>query len=332
MSARAKTVLFAAALAALLLLLPRIVTEFQLNLAVRVCIYALFAVSYNILFGQGGNLSFGHAAYFGVGAYTAAILFKHVKVPLLLGIGAGALAGALLGLLFGIFIVRLGGTYFALLTLAFNQLIYALAEKWRAVTGGADGLNFQRPNIAVPGLGTLDMFDIVNWYYFVLVVCAVCILLCWYFTKTPLGRLNLCLRENEERARFLGYNTYLAKLTVYVAATAVAGVAGALEASFQEFVATSFINLDKSAEVLFMTFIGGGKVFYGPILGATFLTLIETWLSGLTERWTIIQGAIFIVLVLYAPQGFSGLIERARKRLGRAAPPAVAETEAPRAR
>jgi branched-chain amino acid transport system permease protein len=292
----------------LLVLLPFVISEYSLNLVITMVIYSLFVLSYNILFGHAGLLSFGHAAYFGVGAYTTLILFKHFKLGMLTGILAGGIGGALLGIVFGVFVVRLSGTYFALLTLAFNQLIYAAAEKWRFLTGGEDGIAAQRPELYLPGIGGIDMFSTINWYYFVLAVVCLGAAFCWYFTKTPLGRLNECLRENEDRARFIGYNVYATKVVIYVISAFLAGLAGALAGAFQEFVTVTMINLDKAAEVLIMTFIGGAGYFWGPILGVCFLTYLNDMLSSLTEHWTLIQGAIFVLLVLYAPQGLSGLL------------------------
>jgi branched-chain amino acid transport system permease protein len=203
-------------------------------------------------------------------------------------------------------VVRLRGVSFALLTLAFNQLIYVTAEKWRVITGGEDGLAATRPNLHLGGW-EIDLFKTVNWYYFVLLIVIVCIFACWYLTNTPLGRLNLCMRENEERTRFIGYNTYGTRLVIYIISGFFAGIAGGLASSFQEFVTTTFINLDKAAEILMMTFIGGAGTFAGPIVGACALTYINDLLSTWTERWTLVQGVLFILLVLYAPNGLSGL-------------------------
>jgi len=298
-----------------LALIPGMVSEFNLNLITSMAIYSLFVLSYNILFGNAGLLSFGHAAYFGMGAYTTIILFKKFKVGLLTGLFAGAGSGALLGLVFGLFVVRLGGTYFALLTLAFNQLVYAAAEKFRFLTGGEDGVAAMRPKLALPGLGAIDMFSSVNWYYLVVAVVLAGGAFCWYFTRTPLGRLNECLRENEDRARFIGYNVYVSKLAVYVISAFFAGLAGALIGAFQEFVTVTFINLDKAAEVLIMTFIGGARFFWGPILGACFLTWLNDVISSWTKHWPLIQGALFIALVMYAPNGLSGLVVSLKDRL-----------------
>jgi branched-chain amino acid transport system permease protein len=302
-------------LLALLAFLPFLLSEYHLNLAVTMVIYSLFALSYNILFGHAGLLSFGHAAYFGMGAYTAINLFKHFGVGVVPAILAGGLSGALLGLIFGIFIVRRGGTYFALLTLAFNMLIYAAAEKWRFLTGGEDGVAAQRPDLHLPGIGSIDMFSTINWYYFVVLIVLLCAGFCWFFQKTPLGRLNECLRENEDRTRFIGYNVYVSKVVIYVISAFFAGLAGALAGSFQEIVTVTFINLDKAAEVLFMTFIGGAGTFWGPILGVCFLTYLNDVLSTLTEHWSLIQGAIFVLLVMYAPNGLSGLLVSLKERV-----------------
>jgi branched-chain amino acid transport system permease protein len=298
-----------------LALIPGMVSEFNLNLITSMAIYSLFVLSYNILFGHAGLLSFGHAAYFGMGAYTTIILFKKLKVGLLTGLLAGAGSGAVLGLIFGLFVVRLGGTYFALLTLAFNQLVYAAAEKFRFLTGGEDGIAAMRPKLVLPGLGAIDMFSSVNWYYLVVTMVFAGGAFCWYFTRTPLGRLNECLRENEDRARFIGYNVYASKLAVYVISAFFAGLAGALIGAFQEFVTVTFINLDKAAEVLIMTFIGGAHYFWGPILGACFLTWLNDVISSWTKHWPLIQGALFIALVMYAPNGLSGLVVSLKDRL-----------------
>ncbi len=297
-----------------MLVLPRFLTRYQLNLVVSMVVYALFAVSYNILYGYGGFLSFGHAAYFGGGAYALILLLKYTQLPFPLCILLGGIFGGLLGLAFGVFIVRLGGTYFALLTLAFNQLVYAIAEKWRTVTGGEDGLYCLRPNLHLPLIGEVDLFSISHWYYFVLLVVGICLLASWHFTRTPLGRVNVYIRENEKRAQFIGFNTYFSKLMIYTVSCFMAGIAGSLAAASQEFVSVTYINLDKSAEVLIMTFIGGGKVFWGPIFGAGFLTFLNNWLSTLTERWVIIQGFLFVILVLFAPWGVSGIFTSIREK------------------
>jgi branched-chain amino acid transport system permease protein len=308
-------ILFFAGLFVLLAVLPRLVSEFRISLVITMLSYSLLAIGFNMLFGQGGLLSFGHAAYFGIGAYTAILVYKHFGFSLLPGILVGGLCGSLLGVLFGLFLARLRGLPFALLSLAFNALIYAAAEKWRPLTGGEDGLAMKRPNLSIPGLGSIDMFPTTNFYYFVVVIVVLCILYCWFFNKTPLGRLNNCMRENEERTGFIGYNTYMTKFLVYIIAAFFCSVAGALASTLQEFASPAIINLEKGGDIVFLAFVGGRGVFWGPILGACFITYLNDALSSLTEHWAIIQGAIFIVLVMYAPDGLAGLILRTKNRL-----------------
>ncbi|MGA2466077.1 MAG: branched-chain amino acid ABC transporter permease [Thermodesulfobacteriota bacterium] len=301
----------------LLAVMPKLVSEFRLNLVIGMLIYSLVAIGYNMLLGQGGLLSFGHAAYFGMGAYTAILVYKHWGFSLLSGILAGGVCGALLGVLFGVFLARLRGLPFALLSLAFNALIYVVAEKWRTFTGGEEGLGMRRPDLSIPGFGSIDMFSTVNFYYFVVIIVVLCVMYCWFFTKTPLGRINVCLRENEGRVSFIGYNIYMTRLLIYIISAFFCSIAGALASSFQEFVSTATINLDKSADILILTFVGGRGIFWGPILGACFLTYLNDALSTLTEHWAIIQGAIFIALVMYAPDGLAGLILRTKNWLFR---------------
>jgi branched-chain amino acid transport system permease protein len=312
---RTRDVLLLGGLLLLLFIMPMLVSEYLLSLAITMIIYSLFAISYNMLFGYGGLLSFGHAAYFGMGAYVVLILFKFFKFPLLLGLLAGGVSGALLGLCFGVFLSRYRGMAFALLTVAFNQFVFITAEKWRTVTGGDDGMAGQRPNLSIPGLGSIDMFAHVNWYYFVLIVAGLCVAYCYFFTKTPLGRLNLYMRENEERAGFIGYNTFASKLLVYIIASFFAGLAGGLASAYQEFVSTGFLSGDKGGDILIMTFVGGAGTFWGPIVGVCFLTYIADVLSSMTKHWRIIQGALFIALVMFAPQGIGGLWIRFREWL-----------------
>ena len=309
---RILTICALACLAVVLILLPKLLSEYLLSLVITMIIYSLFAVSFNILFGYAGLLTFGHAAYFGMGAYIAIIAYKFFEAPLLAGILGGAVFGCLLGACFGIFLSRFRGMTFALLTVAFNQFIFTAADKWRAVTNGDDGMSGTRPDLHIPGLGTIDMLSQTNWYYFVLVIAALCMGYCYFFTKTPLGKLNICIRENEERAGFIGYNTFATKFWIYVISTFFAGLAGALASSYQEFVATTYIHPDKGSDPLMMTFVGGSSAFWGPIVGACFLTYLNDALSTMTKHWRIVQGILFIVLVLYAPQGIIGLLGRAK--------------------
>ena len=196
-------------------ILPYLIPITQVNMVIEIAFFSLYAMSFNMLFGYGGMLSFGHSAYFGLGAYTTALVFKYFTgVPLVAALLMGGMAGALGGLLAGFFCVRLKGAYFALLTMAFNQFFFAIALKWRSLTGGDDGLSIKRPDLYLPGLGGIPMNNAINIYYLVMVIVLLCILVQWYLTTTPFGNSALAIKENDERADFIGYDIFSIKLTL----------------------------------------------------------------------------------------------------------------------
>ncbi|PYN10973.1 MAG: branched-chain amino acid ABC transporter permease, partial [Candidatus Rokuibacteriota bacterium] len=201
--------------------LPWLVDTLRLRIVIEILYFGLFAVSFNLLFGYAGLLSFGHAATFGVGGYTLGLALNHLpRLPFVGALGLAALSGAAAGLGIGAFCVRLRGTYFALLTLAFSQFLFAVAFKWRAVTRGDDGLIVQGRDLALPGLGALRLGEAPGFYWLALSVVLLCLAAAWRFTRTPLGNAVVLMRENDERAAFLGYNVYATKLIVFtIAAT-----------------------------------------------------------------------------------------------------------------
>jgi len=309
MSARARGLAVAGLLA--LYALPWALDVVRLRMAIEILYFGLFAVSFNLLFGYAGLLSFGHAATFGVGGYTVGLALKHiVGLPLLGALGLGALAGALGGALIGFFCVRLRGTYFALLTLAFSQFLYAVALKWRNVTRGDDGLTVTVPDISLPGLGVLRLGQPAHFYWLALTVVLICLWAAWRFTRTPLGNAVLLMRENDERAAFLGYSVMSTKLIVFIAAATLAAVAGGLFASFQRLISPTSLDLPIGTEVVFMAVLGGTRSFLGPFLGATVYILLQDWLSRTTDRWPFLLGLLFVLMVLYAHTGLTGLFGR----------------------
>ncbi len=292
-------------------ILPYLIPITQVNMVIEIAFFSLFAMSFNMLFGYGGMLSFGHSAYFGIGAYTVALLCKYYAgIPLLLTLLLGGLAGALGGLLAGFFCVRLKGAYFALLTMAFNQFFFAIALKWRSLTGGDDGLSVQRPDLYLPGLGTFPMNNAINIYYLVMVIVVLCILVHWYLTSTPFVNSALAIKENDERADFVGYNVFSVRLTLFTICSFFAGLAGSLFTLFQGIVSTSAIDTPMSMQVVFMTFIGGVGSFFGPILGTAVYLYFTDWVSRVTDRWEFILGVLFILLVMYFRTGLVGLVSR----------------------
>lgn len=307
---------------ALLFAAPMLLSKSQLFTLTDVLILGLFATSYNVLLGYSGLLSFGHSAYFGLGAYASALLLLHVPtLPPPMAIFCGALVAAVGGLVIGSICVRRSGAYFSMLTLAFGMLFYTAAWKWRSVTQGDDGFGaFVPPEWTFPLIGLIKSGDFAQMYRVVLVIVAVLLALTWaLLTYTPYGNAVRSIRQNEERASFLGYNVFVTKLANYVLASAIAGVAGALLVVSHNFVSTDVIGLDRSTEVVMMTYIGGTSWFFGPIVGSAFVVIVGDMLATVTTRWQLIMGVLFVLMVMYAPKGFSGLVRYAIDRDARRA-------------
>ncbi len=293
--------------AVLAILFPYILPKFQLRMITEIVILALFAMTWKMLLNEGGMFSFGHSLYFGLGAYASVLGWLHIKgLSFMSGILLGGLVAGLMAFILGAFLVRMSGTYFALLTLAFNQLIWAVVWKWRDVTGGDDGLGkFPKPDL----LG-ISMKDPANFYYLSLIMVGVCLFICWYYTKTPLGNVVMSIKSNEERAKFIGFNVNASKLVLLTMLGFFAGISGGLYAQFQEFIATSTIDMGMSTNVLFMAFIGGTGYFWGPLLGSGIFVYLSEYLSSFTDRWELIFGLIFIIIVSFAPRGILGIVEK----------------------
>jgi branched-chain amino acid transport system permease protein len=291
--------------------LPWILDTLRLRMAVEILYFGLFAVSFNLLFGYAGLLSFGHAATFGVGGYALGLLLTyHPELPFLVDFLLAVAAGGLVGLGIGLFCVRLRGTYFALLTLAFSQFLFAVAFKWRAVTRGDDGLLVPVRDIRLPGGLAVQLADPRHFYLLALAIVLLCLWAAWRFTRTPLGHAVVLMRENDERAAFLGYNVFATKAVAFTLATTLAAVAGALFAAFQRLISPAALDLAIGTEVVFMAVLGGTGAFLGPFLGATVYLLFQDWLSKTTERWPFFIGLAFVLMILYAHNGLVGLFAR----------------------
>ena len=289
------------------ILFPHILPRFQLRMVTEIVIVALLAMTWKMMLNEAGLFSFGHAVYFGLGAYASVLGWLHIQgLSLMSGIFLGGLVAGLIGFILSAFLVRMSGTYYALLTLAFNQLIWAVVWKWRDVTGGDDGIGkFPKPDL----LG-ISMRDPANYYYLSLAIVGTCLFLCWYFTKTPLGSVMKSIKSNEERARFIGFNVGASKIIFLTMSAFFAGVSGALYAQFQEFIGTSSIDLVMSTHVIFMAFIGGVGHFWGPLLGSGIYVYLSEYLSHYTDRWELIFGIVVVILVLVAPQGIMGIAKK----------------------
>lgn len=285
----------------------------------EVMIFAIFAMSLDLLLGYTGLASLGHAAFFGIGAYTAGIAAKSLSASVLAAVPLGVLAAGLGALLIGALCIRTSGVYFLMLTLAFGQMVFAIAFKWTWLTGGSNGLS------GVPRLDLLG-FDLsggagANYYYLSLLGFACSLWLLWVIVRSPLGRTFVGIRENEGRMRAIGYNTVLYKLSAFVIAGLFAGFAGALYIGFNRSITPGEVSWAQSGQVMIMVIIGGAGTLVGPVLGAALELLLKNWVSSLPmigERWQIIMGLIFVGFVLFARRGMLGIFEDAMRRTGRA--------------
>ena len=295
--------------------MPAGLKQYHLNMLTEIIIFSLYAVSYNLLLGYAGLLSFGHAMFFGLGAFMTAVVIIHIPGlalwnAILIALGTTIVAGFVIGSL----LLRTKGAYFALLTLAFNSLFYALATKWHTVTGGDDGLSIKRPDLHL-GFTTIPMAGLTPFYYLTLIIVGAAIVFCWYFTHTAMGKTVLLMRENEDRMKFLGYDTNISRLILFTFTGAVAGLAGTFYTFHFQFVSISAISVDMTTAVLLMAFVGGTKTFWGPILGAFVYIILQNYLSDITDRWPLFMGIIFVFMVLFIPGGLSEVIMNIRQRL-----------------
>jgi len=296
---------------------PRVFGIYYTNFFVGFVIFSLYAVTLNLLLGYMGVLSFGHAMFFGTGAYTTAIALTHIQgFPLLPAVLVGGLAGGLLALILSPLLVRVSGTAFAMLTLAFGQLIFVLALKYREVTGGEDGIGgYPIPPLNIPGVVSVDMTNQINFYYFAVAVVAVCLFILWFYTKTPFGSLVVGVRDNAMRMDYLGFNLPQTKAINLIVCGAFAGIAGAVHALLMKLVSTvGVLDIHASFLPIMMAYVGGVGSFFGPIIGSGVLHLLEDLVIRFTQRFGLVNGAIFILVVLYAPMGLVGLFSAAKAK------------------
>jgi branched-chain amino acid transport system permease protein len=282
-------------------------------------IMILFAISFNLLFGYTGLLSFGHAAFFSIGSYVTGLVLLHIYPSIPLAFAIGVVAAALAAWIIGYFCVRLDEIYFAMLTLAFGMMVHTIIWKWDRLTGGADGLvNIPRPNLNLL-LFEVDLSSINSYYYFTLVLVAIALYVLWIIVNSNFGLALRAVRENSERLQFVGINVRRYRLISFVISGFFCGLAGALFGPFLKSITPSIAFWTKSAEPVFMSLLGGTKIFLGPAVGAVIYMYLKEIISGYTELWMIYLGAILIGFVLFLPGGIVGFLnEKLRgRRLGR---------------
>jgi branched-chain amino acid transport system permease protein len=303
------------ALLAALPQLPGLQSDFGRSLLTQMGIAAVFALSFNLLFGQTGLLSFGHAVYFGLGGYAAIGLMRAINhglpLPMLLVPLAGAAGGLMAGLLFGAVTTKRAGTIFALISLGVGELVYAATFMLPGIFGGEEGITASRTRAAVNwGFPLASQLQV---YYAILLWTAVAAIAMYGFTRTPVGRMCNAVRDNPERAEFVGYNTQRVRFVAFAMAGMFAGLAGGLHAINYEIVSADAVSAQRSGTVLIMAYIGGASYFTGPILGAIVITWLQSSLSDYTSAWLLYLGVFFIAMILYAPAGLAGLIVMHRR-------------------
>jgi len=301
-------------------------------LALEIVIWMLFALAHNLLLGYGGMPSFGHGAYFGIGAYAFGLLQQRADAGLIAGLLGAVIAAALAGAVVAAFISHRRGIYYALLTIAFGQLMWFVAVKWHGVTGGEDGLlKIARAPLVLPGF-EISLAGNNAFFYFVLVLFAMVLVGLWRLIHSPFGRVLRAIKQNEMRAAFVGHNVWLHKWAAFVLSAGLSGLAGSLFAMAQQSAYPNVMSLHNSGFVVMMVLIGGGLVsFWGPVIGALVFILARDLLGAYTETWLLWYGLLFMAVVLYQPDGVAGAWQAWRARRVRPAPPAARSLQSPRA-
>ena len=295
----------------LLIVAPLVLPEFWRRFLTEILIWGLLAMSSDLLIGYTGMVSFGHSAFFGLGMYGAAAALLMVSPPnLVLALAFGLVAAAAVSAFVAYFSTRLRDIYFAITTLIFSQIFYVIIFTWTEVTGGENGLAFSQPALSIPGLWSAR-FTPVTLHWFVLAVVTISFLLLRRVTQSPFGMVLQAIRENEPRARAIGYSVERYKIVAVMLSGLFAGLAGVLYAVQNKFAAPDFVFFLISGEVVIFNVMGGMGTLVGPFAGAAFFLLLREGLSRfLTEYYLIPVGIIFIIMVIFLPQGLLGFLRR----------------------
>jgi len=285
-------------------------------LGIEIAIWLIYALGFNLLFGYAGLHSFGHGAYLGVGAYAFGLFQHHVAVSLWGGLAAAVLAASLAGAVVGAAVSHRRGIYYALLTIAWGQVFWFTAIKTHGITGGEDGLlDIPRPSLSL-GPVSIDLNDNFAFYYFVVAVLVVVTVAVWRLVNAPFGRILQAVRQNETRVAFVGYEVWRFKWAAFVLSAMLAGLAGGLFAMAQQSAYPDVMSLHQSGLVVMMVLVGGGLVsFWGPVLGVTLYFVARDILGALTETWLLWYGLMFVLMVMFRPEGLAGMLHMARRRL-----------------
>jgi len=300
--------------AVLLALVPVVLPQYQAILLAYGLAMAIGALGFNLLLGYTGLLSFGHSAYFGVGAYAVALMVKYLKVGSMELFLLGAIVAAVaVTALFGVVCVRYTRIFFGILTLALSQVLWSLAFKFFWVTGGTDGLRVPTPSLfggLVTGGGDKITFMSHAYYYYVLVVFCVCVSLMWVVVNSPFGMALQAIRDNETRAEFVGVQIWRYRWVAFLVSGVFTGLAGALWVPLNGLTTPDIMHWTFSGEIVFMTVLGGFRSFAGPVIGAIVFNYLKTYAVGYTVYWQLLLGSVLVALVLSLPTGIVGTAGR----------------------
>ena len=301
-----------------LVVLPWVVGPYQTTLFSYGLVMAIAALGFNLLLGYTGLLSFGHSAYFGVGAYAVALIVKYLKISSLEAyIAGGVLASAAVAALFGFVCVRYTRIFFSILTMALSQVLWSLAFKFFWVTGGSDGLRVPTPSLLgmqmAPGEDKMT-FLAQRYYYYVLAIFVVCTALMWVIVHSPFGKALQAIRDNETRAEFVGVQVRHYRWVAFVVSGTYTGLAGALWVPLNGLTTPDILHWSFSGEIVFFTVLGGFGTFAGPIVGAVVFNYLKTFAVGYTVYWQMFLGVVLVTLVLALPTGIMGMVARLAQR------------------
>ena len=284
------------------------------ELATRIVVMGLAAMSLNFLLGFTGVLSFGHAAYFGLGAYGTAMAIKYWGVGSIPAIGLGMIVATIAAMIIGALIIKLRGVYFAMVTIAFGQVFYFIAFRWNAVTGGDDGLTGWRRLPINFGFAELDIVQNDRaFYYFALAIFAVCVAAMAVLLNSPFGRSLIAIRENERRARFLGVPIEFHVWLSFVISCLFVSAAGGLYALLNNFIDPRALRVDLSGNLVIMAVLGGMRSFWGPLIGAAIFVALQDYVSSQTQNWMSVIGLVFVLVVRFFPRGILGMLRTGAK-------------------
>lgn len=317
-SSRTVKIIGAILFTAAILILPYFAGEYYTTLAIKVYIMALLACSFNLLLGYTGILSFGQAAYYGIGAYTCALVLKGVVPNIWLGLLAAMVASGIIAFLFGSLCLRLTEAghqvYFAMLTLAFGQIVYTVAFKWDSVTGGDNGMAGIPPPTIDLGFFTVHLENVYHFYFFAIVIIAAALAVLYLLVHSSFGATLQAIRENHERAKFMGQNIRTFQVISFTVAGLFCGLAGGIFVAIEKFVSPELVYWSKSAEIIMVSILGGIYTFVGPLVGSAVMLLIEDYLSSYTSYWSVFLGSVLIIFVLFMPDGIVGQLQQLKQK------------------